>query len=224
MAVLASDLLAGAKRFSDRNSETTLDDDADWTPMLNAGVESLWKLLNNVDPGLFLSTYNPPALTGGVSSCSFDLSLATRFRTMRGLDLSPDTTARRTVIRRNFQERNLTPVAWWDPAPLAQDRMYELRGRTLFILPYEIAAGTYRVYYAQGPYLFASHLDSTPLDWQLEPHREYIEVIAGRAALGFEESDQGPGSMRLAELVQEITESQNSDDGSGWIIADTESF
>jgi len=222
MSVLVSSLIAGAKLVSDNKANAALDDTTDWTLMINWGVESLWKFVNSVSQNMFFATYNPAALTGGVASSSIDMANATRYRGFYGLDLNPDTSQRRTVPRRNFAERNAIPIAWWEPAPLAQDRAYDIRGRTIFITPYEIAAGTYRVYFKQGPYLFTGPADATPLDWQLEPHREYIEIMGGRHALGIEESETGPKSERLAEIKQEIEEELAQDDGAGWNIGDTE--
>ena len=46
----------------------------------------------------------------------------THLRALHGLDFYPDTTQRRTVPRRNFQERNQGRIGRWLPTTLCIDR------------------------------------------------------------------------------------------------------
>lgn len=144
------------------------------------------------------------------------------FRALHGLDWMPGTTGRRTVPRRNFLERNKGRIGSWIPTLWCQDRAYDIRGLILNITPYEVAGGPYRVYYRYAPYLFTSPTDATALDAQLEPYDEYLAVLTARKALGIEESDQGPPTLQLTDLKQEIIDEHELDDESPSVIADTE--
>lgn len=144
------------------------------------------------------------------------------FRALHGIEYQPDTTGRRTVLRRNFRERNQGRIGWWLPGLPCGDRKYDLRGLILNITPYELAAGPYRAYYRYAPYLFTSPVDTTPLDPQLEAYDEYLSVMAAMKALGIEESSQDPMAMRLSEMVQEITDEHERDDEAAAVIADVE--
>lgn len=143
------------------------------------------------------------------------------FRGLHGLDLYPDTTNRRTIARRNFRERNMGRIGWWDPTILAGDRQYDLRQNSLVITPYEIATGPYRLYYRQAPYKFSSVSDATALDVQMEPYDEWIRIMAARTGMGIEGGDQGVGSSRLAELKDSIASACRRDDEPA-VLADVE--
>jgi hypothetical protein len=138
----------------------------------------------------------------------------TRFRSLHGLDVSPDTTSRRTVGRRNFRERNQGAIGPWYPAPWAPDRRYDLRATILTITPYETAAGLYRAYYRGGPYKWAGPTDNDPLDAQLEVYDEYLAVVAARRGLAIEASDVELSMLdaRVQELRASISSEHQRDD------------
>lgn len=222
MAVLVATLIDQGKLRSDRRGDASIAD-ADWLVWTNRHVESLWRLVTNHDPEAYFSEYDF-TLAGGTAGKSKDLGTgpSPAFRALHGLELSPDTVNRRTVPRINFKQRNIRPIGWWTPAEFAGDRGYDLRARTLVVSPYESAAGNYRAYYRGAPYLFTSAVDATPLDWQLEPYAEYIEIMNARDGLGQEESETGYGSERLAEIRAELAPAQDRDDGEAAVIADVE--
>lgn len=223
MPVSVATLIDQAKLHSDKRSDASIAD-ADWLIWINWSVESLWRVLTNIDPELFFAQ-GDFTLAGGSAGATKDLSTVTgltRFRALHGLDINPDQSTRMTVARRNFRERNNAAVGWWLPATLAPDRKYDLRGRTVVITPYESAAGSYRAYARLGPYLFASGVDVTALDWELEQYHEYIPVRAAMKALGQEESDETALARQLGSIVAEATTAHRRDDNEPAVIADVE--
>jgi hypothetical protein len=222
MAILVATLIDQGQLLADKRNDASLAP-ADWLTFVNWSVVALWRLLCSLDPDAYFTQAPDFALAGGIAGSSRDLAgLTPDFRALHGIDLSPDTTSRRTVPRRNFRERNRGHMAWWAPAALASDRAYDLRGRTLYFTPYELAAGTYRVYYRGGPYQFTAVNDATALDWQLEPYAEFVSQMTARFGLNIEESDPSPINARLAELTEEITSEHARDDESPGRIADVE--
>lgn len=223
MAVLAAALIDRAQALSDKRNDQSVTA-ADWLAYVNQGVEALWRVLTAMDPDAYFATADF-ALAGGTTTASASKDLGTltpTFRALHGLDKDPDTTVRRTIGRREFHERNAAGIGWWLPAPWSTDRRYDLRARTLIITPTERSAGNYRVYYRHAPYQFTSGADTTPLDFQLEPYEEYIEVFAALKALNIEESDGSPLAARLAEMRQEIADEHERDDEEAARISDVE--
>jgi hypothetical protein len=227
LAILVATLIDDAQLQSDKRNDGQLAS-ADWVKMVNWAVKSLYRLLTSLDPDAYFDQQDF-TLAGGVGGNTFDLktltgtgSLPHTFRALHGVDFRPDTTGRRTVTRRNFQERNQGAIGWWLPGQPCTDRKYDLRAKILNITPYEVAAGTYRVYYRYAPYLFTGSADTNPLDAELEEYDEYIGVMAAMKALGIEESSQDPLAQRLGVLVQEITDEHERDDESPAVIADVE--
>lgn len=221
MAVTFANLLDQAKTDSDKVNDGSITD-ARWLVFVNRGVKSLWRLLTSLDPELYFTTADF-TLTGGAAGATKDLSTLTGFRVLHGLDLNADSTARRTIRRRNFADRNNVRLGWWVPGPFTDDRQYDIRGRILTITPMEAAAGAYRAYYRQGPYLFTSTVDATPLDPVMEDYDEYISLMAARRGLAVEESDTSDAANRIRELIQEITEAHTRDEGQ-WGVADVEEY
>lgn len=222
MAVTVASLISQGKVLSDKVGDASIDDTTGWLVFVNRAVESLWKLITGLDPNASFAQVDF-TLTSTAGGATKDLTtVGTRFRALHGVDYQPDTPTRRTVPRRPFRERNTSAVGWWTPTVIANDRGYDLRGTTLTITPYEVAAGTYRAYYRQGPYLFTGPTDATTLDPLLEPHAEYLEVAAARRALAVEESNTGSLDQRLAELTGEITSAHTRDDGEPAVLADVE--
>jgi hypothetical protein len=227
VAILVAALIDQGQLLSDKRNDTQLAA-TDWLTMVNWSVKALWRLITSLDPDAYFDQQDF-SLVGGVGQNVFDLATLTgtgatphAWRALHGVDFRPDTTSRRTVHRRNFQERNKGRIGWWVPGLPCGDRKYDIRGSVLNITPYEIAGGPYRVYYRYAPYLFVSPTDAVALDPQLEPYDEYLAVMTARKALGIEESDQGPMSERLGELIQEITDEHERDDESPAVIADVE--
>lgn len=143
------------------------------------------------------------------------------FRALHGLDLNPDTGQRLTIRGRNFQQRN-DGVGWWMPSQYCTRRKFDLRSLQLVITPYEVAAGTYRVYYRGAPYKFAATTDATPLDPVLEPETEAIVKLAACSALGIEETADDPWVNRVNTIKAEVTASFERDDVQAFQIADVE--
>ena len=225
MAILVATLIDDAQLQADKRSDTQLAP-ADWLKMINWAVKSLYRLITSLDPDSYFDQQDF-TLVGGAGLNTLDLTTVTgsgthSFRALHGVDFRPDTPGRRTVLRRNFQERNQGRIGWWLPGLPCEDRKYDLRGFILNITPYEIAAGPYRLYYRYAPYLFTATNDTNPLDPQLEPYDEYLGVMAAMKGLGIEESSQGPMAERLAALVQEITDEHERDDEAPAVIADVE--
>jgi hypothetical protein len=140
------------------------------------------------------------------------------FRALHGLDLNPDTGQRLTIRGRNFQQRN-DGVGWWVPSQYDVQRKFDLRAQQLFITPYEVAAGTYRVYYRGAPYKFASSTDTVPLDPVLEPETESIVKLAACSALGIEETADDPWVNRVNAIKTDVIASFDRDDVQAFQIA-----
>lgn len=221
MAITVAVLIDQSKALADRRNDASIPD-TDWYRMVNDSVESLYRKLVALDTALYFATQDF-TLTGGVASSSYALTSisGTGFRAIHGLDLYPDTTNRRTIGRRNFRERNMGRIGWWDPTLLAGDRRYDIRQNTLTITPYEVAAGPYRLYYRQAPYKFSSAADATTLDAQMEPYDEWIRLRTAETALGIEESESSPWQNRRAELNGEIAAAHRRDDEPA-VLADVE--
>lgn len=225
MAILVAALIDAAQMQADKRNDAQLAP-ADWLTITNWAVKSLYRLLTSLDPDAYFDQQDI-SLAGGVGGNTYDLktlvgSGAHSFQALHGVDYRPDTTSRRTVLRRNFQERNQGAIGWWLPGLPCEDRKYDLRAKILNVTPYEIAGGPYRIYYRYRPYLFVNPTDTVPLDDQLEDYDEYLSVMAAMKALGIEESSQDPMAQRLGVLVQEITDEHERDDGSPAVIADVE--
>ncbi len=233
MAILVATLIDQAKALSDKRGDASIPD-ADWAVYANWAQRSLDRLIASLDPA-FRFAYSDFTLTSTAAGARKDLSTLTwldangasvagSFAALHGLDLNPDLSTRQTIGRRNFRERNTGAIGWWYPTFIAQDRRYDLRGRTLIITPFEQAAGSYRAYARLGPYLFTGAADATALDWQLEPYDEFIVILMARRGMGIEESFDGAGleGQRLLELKEEITAEHTRDDGEAAVIADVE--
>ena len=225
MAILVAALSDGAQLLSDKRNDASVGP-ADWVTLANWAVKSLWRFVSSVDPDWYFDQQDF-SLTGGAAGATLDLTTlvgsgAHAFRALHGLDFYPDTTQRRTVPRRNFQERNQGRIGRWLPTTLCIDRAYDIRGNVLTITPYEIANGPYRVYYRYAPYLFTGPADTNALDEQLEPYDEFLTQMMAMRALGIEESDQSPAGERLAELRKEILDEHSRDDENPVVMADVE--
>ncbi len=227
MAITVATLIDQSKALADRRSDASIPD-ADWTTYVNWAVKALYRRLVALDPDLFFASTDF-TLTNTPSGAQKDLSsLGTTspanaiFVALHGLDFSPDTPGRRTIQRRNFQERNRGRIGWWYPTIVAVDRAYDLRGKTLVVTPYENASGNYRAYFRQRPYIFTSSVDATTLDVQLEDYDEYLAIAAAMKALNIEESSSDPWAMRLQEILEEITDEHERDDEAPGVIADVE--
>lgn len=232
MAVTVAEMIDGAQALADKRNDASIPA-ADWLRYVNWGVKALYRLVIPVDPALYFAQadFTLTATAAGAKRLLSTLTWTeadgssppgTSYQALHGLDMSPDTAQRRTIRRRNFRERNVPALGWWTPAVFDDDREYDLRGRTLVLTPYELAAGSYRVYARLAPYLFVSASDTVPLDWQLEQYDEYVVIMAARKGLGIEESDTGLQSERLNELRAEITAEHSRDDGEAATIADVE--
>lgn len=234
MAILAATLVDQAKALSDKRNDASVPD-GDWVSYVNWGIKALYRLVVASDPGAYFaqvdftllstaagSRKNLSTLTWLDEDGTAFVGAARQFAALHGIDKDPDTLQRRTIPRRNFRERNIAAVGWWLPASYDDNREYDLRGRTIYMTPYEIAAGNYRAYARMQPYLFNAIGDSTPLDYQLEAYDEFVAIMAARKGLGIEESETGLQSERLQELRLEIIGEHSRDDGEAATIADVE--
>jgi hypothetical protein len=222
MATTVAQLIDRSKALADKRNDASIPD-TDWLTYVNWGVEDLYRLLVSIDPAVYFSSFDF-SLTGGLTSAAtFALTSVTGgLRAMHGLDLSPDTTLRRTVPRRNFRERNMGRIGWWSPTLFAIDRGYDLRGTSLVVTPYEFAAGSYRVYYRAAPYNFVSAVDGTTLDAQLDAYNEWIVLKAARKGLKIEESDSAPWTEEIESLRESIMSAHERDDTEPTVLADVE--
>ena len=226
MAISVATLIDQSKALADKRNDASIPD-PDWLTYVNWSVKALYRMIAALDPAFYFAQADF-TLTATAGGSSKDLSTVTwstpgqPFMALHGLDKDADTANRRTIRRRNFRERNISPVSWWAPAIFDDNRAYDLRGRTIVVTPYESAAGSYRAYARLGPYLFNAVGDATALDWQLEPYDEFLTIMTARKGLGIEESDTGLQSERLTELRTEITAEHTRDDGEAATIADVE--
>jgi hypothetical protein len=222
MAVTVAQLIDRGKLVSDRRNDASLAD-TDWLIFVNWAVEAWWRFLTPMDTSLYFAQGDFALLATAAGAIKDLTTLAAPvFRSLHGLDLSPDTTSRRTIGRRNFRERNLAAVGPWLPTTWATDRRYDIRGKNLVITPFESAAGTYRIYYRGAPYHFTSAVDATALDLELEQYEEGISILAGRYAMGIEETDPSFWTGRLGEMRDEVQAAYDRNDGEPAVIADVE--
>jgi hypothetical protein len=145
----------------------------------------------------------------------------TRFRSLHGLDLYPDTGQRLTIRGRNFQQRN-DGVGFWVPSQYCPQRRYDIRSNILTVTPYEASSGPYRVYYRGAAYKWATPTDTDPLDAVLEPDIEAIVLLAACSALNIEETSNDPYIKRINTLKAEVTNSYERDDTQAAQLADVE--
>jgi hypothetical protein len=227
VAILASNLIDEAKALADKRNDASIAD-SDWLIYVNWAVKALYRRLVALDPDLYFATTDftltntPAGSAKDMSSLGTTTPANALFVALHGLDKDPDTPVRRTIQRRNFQERNRGRIGWWYPTIIAVDRAYDLRGRTLVVTPYENAAGNYRAYFRQRPYIFTSPVDGTALDVALEDYDEYIALSAAMKGLNIEESSSDSWAIRLAELLEELTDEHDRDDEAPGVIADVE--
>lgn len=216
---LASELIDQSKLVSNNRRNAAIAD-ADWIIFLNWAIESWYKFRIALDPALYFSTRDI-VVAGGISGSAIDLTtgFSPLFRTLHGVDVNPDTAARRTVTARGFRQRNET-VGWWTPAPTCDVRKYDMRAYSLVITPYETAAGTYRVYYRGAPHSLTGPSDTTPMDFVLEP--EAVVLLAACHALRVEETSDDPWNKRLAVIKAEVIAQYDRDDGEPSKIQDVE--
>jgi hypothetical protein len=228
VAILVASLSDSAQFLSDKRNDASIGA-SDWVTLANWAVKSLWRLGSSVDPDWYFD-HQDFSLAGGFGTgAALDLTTLTGtgstphlWRALHGLDYMPDTTSRRTVPRRNFQERNQGRIGRWLPTTLCIDRAYDIRGALLTITPEEIANGPYRVYYRYAPYLFSGPSDTNPLDPELEPYDQLIVETMCARALGVEESDMGAANETLAQLRKEFLDEHSRDDESPCVMADVE--
>lgn len=183
-----------------------------------------------VTPSAGLTFANDPfilTLFGGTVDTSVQTwvvnDVYTRFRSLHGLDVNPDTSQRRTVTARGFRARN-EMIGWWTPAPACDVRKYDLRVNMLVITPFEQAAGNYRAYYRAAPYKWATPTDGDPLDAVLEPEIEAIVLLAACSALNIEETSNDPYIKRINVIKAEVTATYDRDDGEPACIQDVENL
>lgn len=213
-------LVTGAQVLADKVNDASVTSDT-WNQWVNQGVESLWNLVTTSYGDRFFSTVDF-ALIGGPTGNFFDVTTipAADFRSIRLVEVDPDTSNRRKVRSFNFAEKDRNAgglnIGVWDSL-----RRHRLMGNKLFIEKYENAAGAYRLYYVPKAPLLVNKCDTLPDS--INQYAEYPMVFAAMKGLGVEESDDSPLSNRLALLMAEIQASAPSrDDTDGDTIADVE--
>lgn len=227
MAISVATLIDQAQALADRRNDASVPP-GDWTTYVNWAIKALYRRLVALDPDLFFAsvdftlTNTPSGSQKDMSSLSGTTPANAIFVALHGLDCSPDTPTRRTIHRRNFQERNRGRIGWWYPTIIAVDRAYDLRGKTLVVTPYENASGNYRAYFRQRPYIFTSSSDPNPLDVQLEDYDEYLTISAAMKAMNIEEGSADPWAIRVQEIIEEFTDEHERDDEAPGVIADVE--
>lgn len=214
-------LVTGAQVLADKLSDASVTGDT-WNSWINQGVESLWNLVTTSYGDRFFSTFDF-ALVGGPAGNYLDVTTipAKDFRSIRLVEVDPDTSNRRKVRSFNFAEKDRNAgghnVGVWDSL-----RRHRLMGNKLLIEKYENAAGVYRLYYVPKAPTLVNKCDTLPDS--INQYAEYPMVFAAMKGLEVEESDDSPLAMRLAALKEEIANSAPSrDDTDGDVIADVES-
>jgi hypothetical protein len=211
----------GAKDLADKVDDDSVSD-VTWNLWINQGIEDLWKRIVQATGDAFLSTYDF-TLVGGAGGNYFDVTTipARDFRRLRMLELNPDTSNRRRIKPFNLAEKDNGPTGVlmriWDP-----DRRYRRMGNKIYVERFEVAAGTYRLYYE--PKTTALEMTCDALPDVLDEWAEYPQVFAAMKALGKEESDPGFLPTRLGEMRADIAalKGEPDDDADASVIADVE--
>lgn len=197
MAVQLQDLRAAAQDLADLGNDNFVTSSpaasATWTRWANQGIEKLYKFLLPIFPDLFAATFDF-TLAGSATSVALPAAL----RQLRGVSRDPDSVSARVALRKwNFSER--------------EDVSRGVTG----------VAGTYRMFYVQGPLQLAS--DTDPIDPALEQYREFIETCMAIKACIKDRTDTAELRADLKDLKDEIEgEAGNRDGAEGDTIADIE--
>lgn len=197
MAVTNIGLRDSAKALADMVNDQFVPDPT-WTTWANEGVEKLWKFVTALYPDLFHTTFDFTLAGSGVGAGINQQAVPVGFRELRGVSKDPDNPTLRASLRRwNFNERDDTNAG------------------------VSTVAGTYRLYYVQGPAVLAA--DGDPIDVALEPWREFIELTMAIKARTKEQSDTSDLRANLTELRAEIEdEAAGRDKGEPETIGDVE--
>jgi hypothetical protein len=152
--VLPIDLIASAQRMADMVPPAGADianefvDAPTWLDWMNQGQEELWTVISSANKDTFFRTFD-----FSLTAPSNSQALPVDFRRIRGLDLNPTQSIRRSVQKFNFGDRNKIgrqpPITM---TPTAHDRAYRVVTRALMLIESpESCTGDYRLYYVNGP-------------------------------------------------------------------------
>jgi len=207
VAVTGQDLIDGASDIGDFVNDPHVAT-ATWLRWATRGQEKLWRKLLPIHSGFYATSADFP-LTGGAAGNTFALPAAAR--AVLGVSKDPDNVSQRqTLHRRNFDERDEQYT-----------RTFDIVGQNIVVLPFEYAAGSYRLYYVAGPTPITAV--GSALDVHLEPYVEFIETYMAIKAKGKEESETSDLKEDLKDLWEEIEAVvMNRNMASGETIVDTE--
>lgn len=182
MATTLAQLRSRAQQRSDMSASAFVST-AEWNSYINESYSELWDLVVACYADTFFSSFNF-TLSGNTSSTN-STTFPSDFYMTRGLERDPDTTNRFMVPRFMWNERDA----------LIGKLSYREMGSSVYLEPYEISAGSYRLYYV--PQYVPLSADGDFVDGRVVLWDECIVLGAAIKALAKEESDTAVHERQL---------------------------
>lgn len=198
MTVTLAQLRSQAKDICDFVNNPQVQD-ATWNQWANDGIEKLYRIVSKLSTGSF-ETFSDVTL----SSATNIIPKPTGFRRLQGVSLDPTSPSTRRTLPK-YTKGNRDAYATFGP------RKYRMVGNGISIEPFQLSAGTYRVYFVSGPTILVA--DGDAIDTVLEPYDDYVTTWMAIKALGKEESDNRDLYVELAKLEQDVMEAFAMIDG-----------
>lgn len=197
MAVTLTQITTRAKQLADMVNSSFISS-SEWTDYINAGYMELYDLVVAAFEDYFTTSTTSTISSGNTFSLPAD------FYKLRGLDFSLNG-AYVNCTQFNFGDRNLTST--WRSTALYNraGRQYRIVGDTLYVIPEDRAAGTYKLWYVPSITPLSSGSDTinstlTKFGWE-----EYIALYAAERAQNKQENDVTVLQKQRDQLVGRIT-------------------
>jgi hypothetical protein len=169
----------------------------EWTDYINAGYLELYDLVVAAFEDYFTTSTTFTISSGNT------YTLPSNFYKLRGLDYSLNGSYVNCTMF-GFSERNLQSS--WRSAALYNrtGRQYRVIADTLYIVPEDRAAGSYKIWYVPAATLLSSGSDTLPTSLSKFGWDEYICLYAAERALNKQESDVSVIRAQLQQVANRI--------------------
>lgn len=188
-AATLAQLRTRAQQRSDMSTSAQVST-SEWNTYVNEGYGELWDLVAAEYADQFFSTANF-TLTGNSAGNNL-ITLPSDFYMTRALERDPDTTNRFMVPR----------FMWGERDALIGKLSYREMGSSIYVEPYEVSAGSYRLYYV--PAYTALVNDSDAISGFVSLWDEVIVLTAAIKALAKEETDTAVHERMLERQMNRV--------------------
>jgi len=197
MAVTLTQLTTRSKQLADMVNSSFIGS-TEWTDYINAGYAELYDLIVAAFEDYFTTTTTSTITTGNT------ISLPAAFYKLRGLDYSLNGSYV-NCTQFGFSERNMQST--WRSTALYNraGRQYRIVGDTLYIVPEDMAAGTYQLWYIPAITPLSGGSDTIPTSLSKFGWEEYICLYAAERAQNKQENDVSVLQAQRQQLIARIT-------------------